>query len=90
MDIIKQSKSLTKLKKGDKIWINDKEMLVDDHYLFLDHKTTKEMIIEVYNAESEREYQIRYFDDQIETSIEVYELQNDFQYFKREPKTMSW
>jgi len=50
----------------------------------------KEMIIEVFNVESEREYQIRYFDDQVESSIEVYELQNDFQYVRREPKTIRW
>lgn len=90
MEITKQSKPITELKKGDKLWINDKEMVVDSHYLFMDHKTTKEMIIEVYNPESEREYQIRYFDDQVPISLEVYELQNDFQYFKREPKTLGW
>lgn len=90
MEITKQSKPIAKIKKGDKMWINDKEMVVDEHYLFMDHKTTKEMIIEVYNPESEREYQIRYFDDQVDTSIEVYELQGDFQYFKREPKTLAW
>jgi hypothetical protein len=88
--IKKQSKPLTGIKKGDKIKIDGVEYEVDAHYLFMDHKTTKEMIIEVYNPANEREYQVRYFDDQIETSVEVYELLNDFQYVKREPKNIGW
>jgi len=88
--ILKQSKPISKLKEGDEMFIQGKKMLVDKHFLFMDHKTTKEMIIEVYNPESEREYQVRYFDDQVETSIEIYELLNDFQYIKREPKDISW
>ena len=90
LKIEKKSKDLTKLKEGDKLWINGKEMKVDKHYLFQDHGNTKEMIIEVFNPESEREYQVRYFDDQIDSSIEVYELQGDFQYVRREPKSISW
>ena len=88
--IKKQSKPISKLKEGDKIFIQDKEMVIDKHFLFIDHKTTKEMIIEVYNPKSEREYQIRYFDDQVETSIEVYELVGDFQYIRREPESIAW
>jgi hypothetical protein len=88
--IEKQSKPLTKIKKDDKIWIHGKEMIVDEHYLFMDHKTTKEMIIEVFNPENDKEYQVRYFDDQIETSIEVFELVEDFEYVRREPKTIEW
>ncbi|MBU2577012.1 MAG: hypothetical protein KKF50_04790 [Nanoarchaeota archaeon] len=90
LKIEKPSKDLTKLKEGDKLWINGKEMIVDKHYLFQDHGNTKEMIIEVFNVGSDREYQIRYFDDQVESSIEVYELQGDFQYVRREPKTIRW
>ena len=89
-EILKQSKSLANLKKGDKIKVNGTELIVDSHYLFIDHKTTKEMIIEVYNPKNEREFQIRYFDDQIETSIEVYELSNDFQYVGRDFETIEW
>jgi hypothetical protein len=37
------------MKKGDKILIDGKGLIIDAHYLFMDHKTTKEMIIEVYN-----------------------------------------
>lgn len=88
--IEKQSKPITELKKDDKVWINGAEMIVDTHYLFMDHKTTKEMIIEIYNPVKERDYQIRYFDDQVETSLEVYELVGDFQYVRREPKTIRW
>ncbi|MFH0711902.1 MAG: hypothetical protein V1889_02220 [archaeon] len=85
-----QSKAIGKLKEGDKVWINGKAMVVDKHYLFMKHRDTNEMIIEVYNPENEREYQIRYFDDQVETSLEVYELVGDFQYIRREPRTIKW
>jgi hypothetical protein len=88
--ITKQSKPIIKLKEGDKIYIQGTEMIIDSHYLFIDHKTTKEMIIEAYNPKNEREYQVRYFDDQIESSLEVYELEGDFQYIKREPKDIAW
>jgi hypothetical protein len=88
--IEKQSKPISEIKSGDSVWVQGTEMKVDTHFLFMDHKTTKEMIIEVFNPNNEREYQIRYFDDQVETSIEVYELLNDFQYVKREPKSIAW
>jgi len=85
-----QSKVIGKLGEGDKVWINGKEMVVDKQYLMQDHGNTKEMIVEVFNPESEREYQLRYFDDQVESSLEVYELVGDFQYVRREPKTIAW
>jgi len=85
-----KSKPIGGLKEGDKFWINGKEMRVDKQYLFEDHGNMKEMIVEVFNVESEREYQVRYFDDQVESSLEVYELVEDFQYIKRSPKTLSW
>jgi mannose-6-phosphate isomerase-like protein (cupin superfamily) len=90
LKIEKQSKKIVDLKKGDSLWINGKEMKIDNHFLFMAHKDTNEMIIEVYNPENEREYQVRYFDDQIETSIEVFELVEDFEYVRREPKTIEW
>ena len=90
LKIEKQSKPLADLKEGDSLFINGSEMKVDKQYLFQDHGDTKEMIIEIFNTKNEREYQVRYFDDQIESSIEVYELQGDFQYIRREPKTIAW
>jgi len=90
LKIEKQSKALVKLKEGDSFFINGGEMKVDKQYLFQDHGKMKEWIIEIFNEKNEREYQIRYFDDQVDSSIEVYELQGDFEYVKREPKTVSW
>ncbi len=90
LEIKKQSKQLAEIKEGNKIKINGKEMIVDKHFVFMEHGKTKEMIIEFYNPENEREYQLRYFNDQVESSIEIYELQNDFQYVRREPKTIQW
>ena len=90
VEIEKQSKSLVKLKEGDKFFINGKEMKVDKQFLFQEHKKMKEMIIEIFNPENEREYQGRYFDDQVESSVEIYELVGDFEYVRREPKSVSW
>ena len=85
-----RSKPIDGLKEGDKFWINGKEMRVDKQYLFEDHGEMKEMIIEVFNVENNREYQVRYFDDQVKSSIEVFELVGDFQYIRREPKSVGW
>lgn len=90
LKIEKQSKPLIELKKGDKFFINGGEMIVDSQFLFHAHKDTNEMIIEIYNPKNEREYQVRYFDDQVESSIQVYELVGDFEYVRREPKTVAW
>ena len=90
LKIDKQSKALGKLKEGDSFFINGKEMKVDKQFLFVDHGNMKEMIIEIFNPENEREYQVRYFDDQIESSIEIYELIGDFEYVRREPKSVGW
>ena len=90
LKIEKQSKDLGKLKEGDKFFINGKEMKVDKQFLFQDHGNTKEMIIEIFNPANDREYQVRYFDDQVESSIEIYELVGDFEYVRREPKSVGW
>ena len=90
VEIEKQSKAIGSLKEGDKFFVNGKEMRVDKQYLFQDHGKMKEMIIEIFNVENEREYQVRYFDDQVESSLEVYELVEEFQYVRREPKSVSW
>ena len=88
--IEKQSKAIGKLGEGDKLWINGKEMKVDKQYLMQDHGKMKEMIVEFFNPANDREYQLRYFDDQTDSSLEVYELQDEFQYVRREPKTVAW
>jgi len=90
INITKKSKPISELKQGDNLFINGKKMTIDSHYVFMEHKDTKEMILEFYNPDNGREYQLRYFDDQMESSAEVYELQGDFQYIKRQPKTLEW
>jgi len=90
LKIEKQSKPIGELDEGDSFFVNGKEMKVGKQFLFQDHGQMKEMIIEIYNLENEREYQVRYFDDQVDTSIEIYELVEDFEYVRREPKTVAW
>jgi preprotein translocase subunit SecD len=80
--ILSNSKPISKVKKGDKIRIDGKEYEVDSHYVLIDHGTTKEMAIELFDSKSDKDYQLRYFDDQIETTMEFYELQ-EIMYIKK-------
>ncbi len=74
---IKAGKPIAKVKKGDIIKVDGKALEVDAHYVFEDYKTTKEMLIELFDPkakEDEGDYQIRYFDDQVEDTLKVYKL----------------
>ncbi len=86
---ITASKPISKLKKGDKIIVDGKEMEVDAHYLLMDNGTTKEMALEIFDPKTDKDYQIRYFDDQVEQTLELYELQ-DIMYFKKPCQKVSW
>ena len=91
LKVKKQSKPIANLKKGDKIVVDGHALEIDDHYVFMEHKDTTEMIIELFNPKTEKEYQLRYFDDQVESSLEFYYLQGEFQYIKAESvKEIEW
>ncbi|MBM3233262.1 MAG: hypothetical protein FJY98_01710 [Candidatus Liptonbacteria bacterium] len=85
---VSASRPVSKIKKGDKIKIDGVELEVDAHYVLMDHGSTKEMTIEVFDK-NDKEYQIRYFDDQVESTMEVYELQ-EIMYIKKPVKNISW
>ena len=55
----------------------------------IDHGKTKEMAIELFDSNSDKDYQLRYFSDQIETSLEFYELQ-EILYVKRKVSKVEW
>lgn len=88
--IKKQSKPIAKLKKGDKVTVDGHVLEVDAHELFIKHKDTTEMLIELFNPKTDKDYQIRYFDDQVESSLEFYYLQGEIQYTRAEVKEISW
>ncbi len=85
---IKTSKPISDLKKGDKIKIDGKELEVDAHYVLVDHGNTKEMAIEIFGKD-DKDYQIRYFDDQAESTLELYELE-EIMYVKKTFKKVEW
>ncbi len=85
---VKGSKPIAKVKKGDKMKIDSIDVEVDAHYELMDHGSTKEMAIEVFDKH-DRDYQIRYFDDQVESTMEVYELK-EIMYLKKLVKSVSW
>lgn len=86
---VKSSKPIEKIKKGDKIKIDGKEYQVDSHYVLIDHKTTKEMTIEMFDPKTDKDYQLRYFSDQVDSTLEFYELQ-EIMYFKRAFSKIEW
>jgi hypothetical protein len=85
---IKSSKPITKIKKGDRIKVDGKEYTVDQHYVLIDHGSTKEMAIEIYDKD-DKDYQIRYFSDQVESTLEFYELQ-EIMFIKKAVKKIEW
>ena len=85
---IKASKPISKIKKGDKIKIDSVEYDVDSHYVLMDHKNTKEMAIELFDK-NDKDYQLRYFDDQAESTLDFYELQ-EIMYFKKPFVKIEW
>ena len=85
---IKASKPVIKVKKGDRIKIDGKDFEVDSHYVLIDHGTTKEMAIELFDKD-DRDYQLRYFDDQMEATMQFYELQ-EILYVKKPVKNIEW
>jgi len=87
--IFKTSKPVAKLKKGDKIKVDGFEYEVDGHYVLIDHGTTKEMAIEIFNPKTDKDFQLRYFSDQMESTIDFYELQ-EILYVKKSFKKIEW
>ncbi len=85
----KQSKKIEKIKKGDKIKIDSLTLEVDAHYLLIDHGTTKEMVIELFDEKTDKDYQLRYFSDNVDNSLEFYELK-EIIYERQEVKKIEW
>lgn len=86
---IKKSKPIEEVKKGDKVKVNGKELEVDSHYVLIDHGSTKEMAIELFDPKTDADYQLRYFNDRIEDSLLFYELK-EIIYSKVELEKIEW
>ena len=70
---IKASKPIENLKKGDMVKIDGRAYEVDAQVVLIDHGKTKEMGIELFDPKTDIDYQLRYFDDQAEETLEFYE-----------------
>ncbi len=86
---IKSSKPVAQLKKGDKVKINGIDYEIDAQYTLIDHGKTKEIAIELFNPKTDKDYQLRYFSDQLDTSLEFYELQ-EILYVRRPIEKIEW
>ena len=87
---IKKSKPIEKIKKGDVVTVDGKKYEVDSHYVLIDHGTSKEMCIELFDTKTEIDYQLRYFNDQAEETLDFYELVKEVMYEKREMQKIEW
>lgn len=86
---VKASKPISKVVKGSIVKIDGISYEVDAHYVLIEHGTTKEMTIELFNPKTDKDYQLRYFNDQVESTLEFYELQ-EILYLRREFKKIEW
>lgn len=86
---VKASKDISKIKKGDKIKVDGREYEVDAHYVLIDHGTTKEMAIELFDK-NDKDFQIRYFNDNAEGTIDFYELQGEIMFVKKSFSKIEW
>ncbi len=87
---LKASKPVAELKQGDKIKVDGREWEVDDQGITLDHGDTKEMYIDIFDEEKDEDAQLRYFDDQVESSLEFYMLKNEFLYERQDIENVEW
>ncbi|MDO8563441.1 MAG: hypothetical protein Q7R87_00340, partial [Nanoarchaeota archaeon] len=62
--------------------VDGKQLEVDAHFCLIDHGSTKEMAIELFDPKDDKDYQLRYFDDQVKETLDFYELQ-EILYLKR-------
>lgn len=86
---IKRSKPLSEIRKGDKVKVNGKEYEVDAHTIMIEHTENKEMAIDLFNPKEDKDYQLRYFDDRSEESLEFYELK-EILYDKIKIEEIEW
>ena len=86
---IKASKPITSLRKEDKVKVDGVEYEIDAHYVLIDHGATKEMTLEIFNPKTDKDYQLRYFNDQVESTMDFYELQ-EILYVKKPFKRVEW
>ena len=85
---IKASKPISEIKKGDKIKIDGKSYEVDAHYVLIDHGSTREMVIELFDS-NDKDYQLRYFNDQVNETLDFYELE-EIIYEKKPFENIEW
>src|SRR3989344_3191526 len=87
---INASKSILKVKKGDIISVDNLKLEVDAHFILIEHDSTKEMAIDCFDPKTDKNYQIRYFSDRVENSLEVYRF-DEIMYNKvRNVKIVKW
>ena len=88
MVTLKKSKPIEEVKEGDKIKIDSLNLQVDKHYVLIDHGSTKEMAIELYDPKTEKEYQLRYFPGNLE-NMQFFQL-DEIVYNTVEIKKIEW
>jgi F0F1-type ATP synthase alpha subunit len=73
--MVKIKGDVAKLKKGDKVKVDGRVLEVDAHAVLIDHGKNKEMAVDLFDGKSDEDFQLRYFDDRVEESLEFYVLE---------------
>ena len=89
MVVVKKSKPIDKIAKGDKIKVDSLKLEVDAHIVLIDHGKNKEMAIELFDPKTDKDYQLRYFSDRVEESLDFFELK-EIVYSRVEIKKVEW
>lgn len=92
---IKASKPVLDIKKGDKVKVDGRELEVDAHYVLMEHKDSKgkpvnEMVIELFDAKKDEDFQLRYFEENMEDRTDFFKLENDFMYVPEDIEKVEW
>ena len=87
---IKASKPIGKLAKGDKVKVDGHVYEVDAQVVLIEHSNNKEIGIELFDPKTDVDFQLRYFDDQVEETLDFYELVKGVIYEKKEIKKVEW
>jgi len=92
---IKASKPIKQLKKGEKVKIDGRAWEIDFHGILMEHNDGKggkvpEMVMEIFDPKTDEDGQVRYFENNLEMSLEFYLLKDDILYVRKNFEKIEW
>jgi len=87
--MVKIKGDISKVKKGDKVKVDGRVLEVDAHMVLIEHGKNNEMAIDLFDGKADEDFQLRYFDDRIEESLEFFQL-DEIIYNRKEIKKVEF